>query len=170
MNKKIFGFLIFHLLFGVNSIAQEQFLKLDSIVVLDKELNFQTSSGNYNVGRDTVNISIGPNQYIKVRKVSFSFRSTNELLFNNSYIDLSIGTESNLFLDLASIMLKWSSTSLSSSANFRVDYLEPKSYKLEAYPNEFLTSDQEVFINYDNRISSSHDVYYRIELVYFSYQ
>jgi hypothetical protein len=150
--------------------AQEAFLQLDSIVVLDKELNFQTSSGNYNVGRDTANISIGPNQYIKVRKVSFSFRSTNELLFNNSYIDFSIGTESNLFLDLASIMLKWSSTSLSSSANFRVDYLEPKSYKLEAYPNEFLTSDQEVFINYDNRIGSSHNVYYRIELVYFSYQ
>ena len=157
-------------LFSPPIIAQESFLQLDSIVVLEEELNFSTNSSYYNVGRDTIDIIVGSNQYVKLRKVSFSMQSAASVYFASENIDMSIGTVTNLYLDLASSMLKWTSVGLSSSSNFRSDYLDPKSIKIESFPDEFLTKTQEVFINYNNRTSDSHNLYYRIELVYFSYE
>ena len=153
--------------------AQEQFLKLDSIVVIEDELNILTTGYNNATceGRDTINIPIGLNQYIQVRKVSFSIRSSSNVAigFNDGDVDLSIGTESNLFLDLGSTMLKWTSSDNNSASNFRSELLEPKSIKLETYPDEFYSSAQEVFINYDNRYASW-NMHYRIELIYYSYE
>jgi len=169
MNKSA---LLILLLLLINSKAkgQEAFLSLDSIIVIEKELNFTTSSSYYNNGRDTVNLQIGENQYVKLRKVSFSFRSTSPLIFSGEYLDFTIGTELNLFIDLASSMLKWSAPSLSSASNFRPDYLDPKSIKIESFPDEFLTKSQEIIVAYNNRISTSHNVYYRLELVYYSHE
>ena len=157
-------------LLNLNSMAQEEFLQLDSIVVIEEELNFSTGSSNYNIGRDTVDIIVGPSQYVKLRKVSFSMRSTASVNFASEYLDMSIGTTTNLYLDLASSMLKWNASSTSNASNFRTDYLDPQSIKIETFPNEFLTENQEVFINYDNRTNTSHNLYYRLELVYFSYE
>jgi hypothetical protein len=162
--------ILFFALFSPTIFAQESFLQLDSIVVIEDELNFSTFSGAYNIGRDTIDIIVGSNQYVKLRKVSFSMRSTAPVFFAGEYIDMSIGTTTNLYLDLASSMLKWTSVSLSSASNFRSDYLDPKSIKLETFPDEFLTETQEVFVKYDNRSQPNVDVYYRLELVYFSYE
>ena len=162
--------ILFFALFSPTIFAQESFLQLDSIVIIEDELNFSTNSSSYNIGRDTIDIIVGSNQYVKLRKVSFSMRSTAALYFATENIDMSIGTTTNLYLDLASSMLKWTSVGLSSASNFRSDYLDPKSIKLETFPDEFLTETQEVFVKYNNRISSSHNLYYRIELVYYSYE
>lgn len=170
MNSIKSGAILLFALFSPTIIAQESFLQLDSIVVIEEELNFSTNSSYYNIGRDTIDIMVGSNQYVKLRKTSFSMSSTAAVYFASENIDMSIGTTTNLYLDLASSMLKWTSAGLSSASNFRSDYLDPKSIKIESFPDEFLTETQEVFIKYDNRTNTSHNLYFRIELVYFSYE
>lgn len=50
-------------------LAQEQFLKLDSIVLIKSDLNF-TKNSNYYSGVDSVAFGITSNQYLKVRSVT----------------------------------------------------------------------------------------------------
>lgn len=149
--------------------AQEEFLKLDSIVVIEDQLILTGNSNNMNLfsGSDTLPIIIGQDQYLKVRKVSFTLKSPGALSMSSN-LDFWIGTEKNLFIDLASQVLRWSSPYPSNYSNFRTDLLSPRVLKMESFPNEFLTKSSSVLVRWLN--GSNWDVYYRIELIYYTYE
>ena len=67
--NRILPAVLLWLLFVPIAQAQEQFLKLDSIVLIKSDLNF-TENSNYFSGVDSVAFGITSNQYLKVRSVT----------------------------------------------------------------------------------------------------
>ena len=154
------------------TLAQESFLKLDSIMVIEKEL-ITTISGYYNneeIGRDTLTINVGQDQYVKVRKVSFTIVAPNlDVSFNSSLDEFSIGTpKNNWFNALTYSLEKVQGGYQNSGHSLKVDEISLKTLKLESYPNEFLVKNETCFINYQDR-TAGYQLFYRIELIYYSH-
>lgn len=90
MNKSLVFTLSITFFLGKNLIAQESFLKLDSIVVKEGELDLLTQTGYpyYSSGEDTVMINVASGQYVKVRKTSLTIRSSSAVSITSELQDL----------------------------------------------------------------------------------
>lgn len=171
MNKSLVFTLWITFFLGKNLIAQESFLKLDSIVVKEGELDLLTQTGYpyYSSGEDTVMINVASGQYVKVRKTSLTIRSSSAVSITSELQDLWLGTSSNNYVDLITSALRWESPYPSSGYAFRTDVISSKTFKIESFPDEFILNSTPVFIVYRNR-NVVWNVYYRMELLYFSVQ
>lgn len=69
MKKLVLFALLMSFASPLTLLAQEQFLKLDSIVLIKSDLNF-IENNNYFSGVDSVAFGITSNQYLKVRSVT----------------------------------------------------------------------------------------------------
>ena len=173
MNKLRLLTLLFIALVSKSIKAQESFLRLDSIVIIESELLTTTYGqyNNYKRGRDTLAISVDLNQYVKVRKVSFTIVDPGyDVSFNSSLQELSIGTETNSWLN----GLTWGVEKVeggyqSSGHSIIVDGLSLKTLKIESRPDEFLLENEICFVNYYDW-DNGYKIYYRIELVYYSHE
>lgn len=172
MNRSVFIVFLF-LAVCKNSYSQEVYLRLDSIVIIENELLTipHGSYNNYEIGRDTLAINVGANQYVKVRKVSFTIVDPGyDVSFNQSLYELSIGTETNSWLN----GLTWGVEKVeggyqTSGHSIRVDELSLKTLKIESRPDEFLLENEICFVNYYD-MDNGYKIYYRIELVYYSHE
>lgn len=171
MNKSLVFTLWITFFLGKNLIAQESFLKLDSIVVKEGELDLLTQTGYpyYSSGEDTVMINVASGQYVKVRKTSLTIRSSSAVSITSELQDLWLGTSSNNYVDLITSALLWESPYPTSGHAFRTDVISSKTFKIESFPDEFILNSTPVFIVYRNR-NVVWNVYYRMELLYFSVQ
>ena len=172
-NFSFFVFLVFGLL--NNTYAQEQFLKLDSLVIIQSDLPMSlipSRSWEYE-GHDTIQINSQQNQLVKVRYCALTETSTsNNWNANAEYstqapiYDLRIGTPGFNFLD----GIRFGSES-PYALRHNQDEITSRSTTIDRFPDVFIGNGETIFIDFKRSFySTNRTVDYRLELLYFSYE
>ncbi len=181
MRLTIFTFLL--LILNQNVCAQEQFLKLDSIQIINNELNMISTGSNSFEGRDTLTVQAAPNQIIKVRFVGLTVVA--DPYFNLWFKNGSAVDPDHHIIDDLSILLgnfailngrdNFSNVYSGSSPQMGNDQGASNVRFVGVSPNLFMKRGEPIAINfayskYSNQYPSRiRHINYRIELVYYSY-
>ena len=166
-------FLVFGLL--KNTYAQEQFLRLDSLVIIQSNLPMSlipSRSWEYE-GHDTIQINSQQDQLVKVRYCALTETSTSNYWNANAeystqapIYDLRIGTPGFNFLDGIRFGIE-------GPDNMRQnhDEITSRSTTIDRFPNVFIRHGENIFIDYKRSFySTNRSIDYRLELLYFSYE
>lgn len=161
-------------LVNLNSMAQEEFLQLDSIVVIQSDLPMSlmpSRSWEYE-GHDTIQINAQNDQLVKVRycAITTTATSTNwaanaEFGYSHEVYDLRIRTEGFNFLD----GIRYDNENPRAiSAN---SYFHSRSTTIDRFPNVFIGNGESIYVDFIQEFyGGTRTVDYRIELLYFSYE
>ena len=149
--------------------AQEEFLKLDSVVVIEKEINlinqFVSNSSHPFIinGVDSLSISVGQTQLVKLKSIAWSFYSQ-----GNNISQLNRDSwSSSLKLGNLNLINYYDFDRAIRGEGFYSDDMRTyfKDVDLTLTDNEYLVA------NLDTRLTTKIDrTWYRIELVYYSYE
>lgn len=163
------------MLFCNNSIAQEAYLKLDSIVIKQGELTITkipNRSWEYE-GYDTINVNQSNQQIILVRYCGITM-SNNSSTFGgnvsvtsyNKLYDLKISTQ---FFNLLNAMNH--ETAAPRSLDGASATIMSRQRVFESRPNIFLADNENIYIDYIQEYYQygPRAISYRIELIYYSY-
>ena len=154
--------------------AQEEFLQLDSIVVIQSDLPMSLippRSWEYE-GHDTIQINAQNGQLVKVRycAITLTATSTNwaadaQLGYSHKIHDLRIRTEGFNFLDAIRY-----DNELARAANNNT-YVSSRSTTIDRFPNVFISNGESIYVDFIQEFyGGTRTVDYRIELLYFSYE
>lgn len=176
LNKFKYGLtlsLIF--LFNLNSMAQEEFLQLDSIVIKQGELTITkipNRSWEYE-GHDTINVNQSNQQIILVRYCGITM-SNNSSTFGgnvsitsyNKLYDLKISTQ---LFNLLNAMNH--ETAAPRSLDGGSSTIMSRQRVFESRPNIFLAGNENIYVDYIQEYYQygPRAISYRIELIYYSY-
>jgi hypothetical protein len=156
--------------------AQEEFLRLDSIVVINQDLAISKVVGrSYDYeGHDSLTIPRGINQIIKVRYCGITMRndatafgSSVIVEYYNRIYELGISTKKYSLINALDAF---------ADRPIRIDNYNSvyggKKRKFDCYPNIFLDENEKLYIDYIQSWESngSRQLSYRIELIYYSYE
>ena len=162
-------------LVNLNSMAQEEFLQLDSIVVIQSDLPMSlmpSRSWEYE-GHDTIQINAQNDQLVKVRycAITTTATSTNwaanaEFGYSHEVYDLRIRTEGFNLLDGIRYSTNRPDGLLSGN-----DYVSSRSTTIDRFPNVFIGDGESIYVDFIQEFyGGTRTVDYRIELLYFSYE
>ena len=152
--------------------AQESFLRLDSIVVIEDSL-VVSSSGN---GSHTIAVSLGSNQLVQSRNASISVKTSGGFIKNDDNViyDMSISAGN---IDLMDIV-NWARNGNLEYYGYQNAWYFSGSFNIQSRSlltfNEksdyLFTEDFNLNIDYRWNESAISAVFYRIELIYYSYE
>ena len=149
--------------------AQEEFLKLDSVVMIKRNLNVSQVMQYRFYGIDSLTITTAPNQIVKVRSVAMEAISTNygnisnvpRLIMYDSPSDASIVINGISVYDYGDFLFNRGSENVAKYVGW-------------SKPDIFITSNQfqivSTYLAYDYGRSLDLNFFSYIELVYYSYE
>jgi len=155
--------------------AQEQFLRLDSLVIIQSDLSMSkmpSRSWEYE-GHDTIQINAQSDQLVKVRYCALTLTSTSsnwaadaEIGVNGKSIhDLRIRTDGFNMLDAISYSIR------NPTAIYPAQDFSSRSCTIDRFPDTFIRNGEPIYVDFIQEFySGSNTVNYRIELLYFSYE
>ncbi len=167
-----------------SGISQEQFLKLDSIVIVEEQLNMTTdNSAVYNSGIDSLTVQVAPNQVVNIRYIGLGITNQAPLgiLFKRSTSRVNEYAVSKLSISLGNYCLL---NGVDGGGDFRatgsptINWDNDNSLLglgkrfIDRHPDLFMNKDVSLIIDFEyNKAPAAPflTVEYRIELVYYSY-
>lgn len=156
--------------------AQEQFLRLDSLVIIQSDLplsKIPSSSWEFE-GHDTIPINAQSDQLVKVRYCALTTTSTSTnwaasagITNNNAIYDLRISTEGfNLLDGIRYAYNRPQGRLYDNNAN-----MSSRSTTIDRFPDIFIRNGESLFVDFIQEFyGGARTVDYRIELLYFSYE
>jgi len=182
MNKFQFALIFLVALSPGVAIAQDSFLKLDSIVVIDNPLSTNKVSGrSYDYeGHDTIAIGAGADQIVKMRYCSITLKrastsfgtklTAEEFSSNSTLYDMRILSSSgHNFFDITNLAMNTSKGYYQGSGWYK--YAGSPSSTFGQHTNQFISPGEEIIISYVQQwYQRSYYISYRLELLYFSYE
>ena len=156
--------------------AQEQFLRLDSLVIIQSDLpmsKMPSRSWEYE-GHDTIPINAQSDQLVKVRYCALTTTSTSTnwsasagINNNNVIYDLRISLEGFNLLDGIRYAYNRPQARLYDNNAF----MYSRSTTIDRFPDIFIRNGESLFVDFIQEFyGGARTVDYRIELLYFSYE
>lgn len=155
--------------------AQEAFLRLDSVVIVQEELAISKVSGrSYEYeGHDTIQVAGNVNQLVKVRYCGITVRNESQSFGSDTHMDTG-----NEVYDLQISTLEYNLMNILDALSYKPTWIDNYSYirsrarRFENRPEIFLNHDESLCIDYVQSFyqHGTRSVSYRIELIYYSYE
>ena len=176
MKKLVLFSLLMSLASPLTVLAQEQFLRLDSIVIIERTLSPITlSQSTVAEDHDTVNFTVLPNQIAKVRVCAMSL--TNTSTDSYSYMLSSSSArilDSRIEIDQFNMFTSSNLVPTNSAGDFRGSYndFQIKTTGFAGYSKHdfFINEGTHEAVFHFRSISFLPEVHGRIELIYYSFE
>ena len=152
-------------------IAQEAFLRLDSVVILTDTLQMSTSYNNFSINQ-IINKSVAPGQIVKIRSAGlqlFKNSGSFEPSYGEQISNFGILCNGNIVLDVAAAV---NGIVHGNGSGFPINfnYFESRYRRVVAKPDDLFNEDLMFVITCSGNTYAANTVTYRLELIYYSYE